>query len=134
MNQILFTLFSAFISGLDIKNGSVPRIAFAIAFPSFLIIKILFNEGFSFNNSITGLITGILIFLLAYMTTGKKLGLADVWYSALIGMVLGVRLWYMAISFACLTGIIFMLIKKKRQIPFIPCMAMGSIAMNFIRG
>jgi prepilin signal peptidase PulO-like enzyme (type II secretory pathway) len=64
---------------------------------------------------------------LAYFLSGKKLGLADVWYSALIGFVHGLWRWYFAIGIACIIGVVFILISRRRKIPFIPFMAIGSI-------
>jgi len=132
--KALFITFSAAIAAADIKTGKVPRIAFILAFPVFIILTILSDEQLPLWKPIAGGLTGLIIFLLAYFISGKKLGLADVWYSALIGIVLGPWLWYAAIGSACAAGIIYILIFKKRKIPFIPFMAIGSIVMCFVKG
>ena len=132
--KILFAIFSIAVSARDIKTETVPRIIFMAAFPVFFLLINLFAPGFNLITAVAGLFTGLFIFLLVYIVTDKKLGLADVWYSALIGMVLGARLWYMAIGCACAAGIVLILISKRKKIPFIPCMAIGSILIFFTKG
>ena len=131
--KLLFIPFSAVIAASDIKTGKVPRIVFVIAFPVFLILRLLLDDRSEYLEPITGCLTGLIIFLLAYFISGKKLGLADVWYSALIGLVLGPWIWYAAMGGACITGIIYMLVSKQRRIPFIPFMALGSIVASIVR-
>jgi len=63
----------------------------------------------------------------------KKLGLADAWYSGIIGFVLGPLWWHAAVSVACVLGILYILFSKKPKIPFIPLMAIGGIAVNIIK-
>ena len=130
--KILFITFSALISLIDIKRGAIPRLIFIFALPFFIIIIIMKNELYLFQDSIIGFLAGLIIFILAYLFSKKKLGLADVWFSALIGLVLGFRHWYAAMGIACIIGIIFMLISKKCKIPFIPFMAIGSILILMI--
>ena len=134
LTKISFAVFSGAIAGTDIKNGTVPRLAFVPAFPFFFLLKLFLNERQLPIDSITGVIAGLVIFLLARVVSGKKLGLADVWYSALIGMVLGPLYWYRAIAGACFAGAAMIMLGKKRQIPFIPCMAAGSVLMFFTGG
>jgi len=128
--KLLFALFSGAIAYADIKTGRVPRIAFIVAFPFFFILKLLLHEHIPAWESIAGGLAGLLIFLSAYYISGRKLGLADIWYSALIGLVLGPWWWYAAIGGACTAGIIYFLISRRRQIPFIPLMALGSVVMS----
>jgi len=128
--KLLFAIFSAVIALSDIKTGEVPRIAFAAAFPFFFILKFLLNEHIPVWEPIAGGLAGLLVFLCAYFISGRKLGLADVWYSALIGLVFGPWLWYAAIGGACIAGLIYILISRQRRIPFIPLMALGSVAIS----
>lgn len=123
----MFCLFSIVVTIFDIKTGSIPRIAFLCAFAVFFAIKLLFEERVPFFLSLAGCLTGTGLFLLAFFASGKKLGLADVWYSGLIGMVLGPLWWYPAIFTACAAGIVWFILTKRRVIPFIPCMAFGSL-------
>jgi len=127
--KLLFIIFSCFIAVFDIKTGGVPRIYFIIAFPVFFILMVFSN--LPLVEAVVGLFAGLFAYLLAYFISGKKLGLADVWYSALSGLVLGSPRWGMAIIIGCAAGIIFILVFKQRKIPFIPCMALGAIIMCF---
>ena len=131
--KALFAIFSMIIAGADFKTGVVPRLAFVIAFPLFIILKILSNESLPLWELFAGAVLGLGIFLIAFFISGRKLGLADVWYSALIGLVLGPLWWYLAIGSACITGMIFMLASRRRRIPFIPFMALGSIVVSVIQ-
>ena len=127
--MLFFAIFSSLLALMDIKTQSVPRTAFAFAFPFFLCLKLLPASQFALRQSFSGLFAGLLIFLAVFFVSGKKLGLADVWYSALAGFVLGLRYWYMAVGAACTAAIIYIIVFKKRRIPFIPFLALGSISM-----
>jgi prepilin signal peptidase PulO-like enzyme (type II secretory pathway) len=129
---VLFCCFSLPIVVIDIKAGSLPRIAFLYAFALFFALKLFFDRG-SFFLSLTGCLAGIGLFLLAFFVSGKKLGLADVWYSGLIGLVLGPLWWYPAIFAACVVGAGWIVCTKRRSIPFIPCMAFGSLAALIVK-
>ena len=130
----LFILFSAAIAATDIKTGKVPRAAFVFAFPFFFILGVLTAGRPGYWEQAAGSLIGLAVFMLAYFITGKKLGLADVWYSALVGMVLGPWRWYAAMGSACIAGTICILVSKQRSIPFIPFMALGSIVVSFVLG
>ena len=126
--KILFVLFSFLIAFKDIKTGVVPRVAFLLAFPLFFVLCLTQADPRSPVALATSALLGLSVFILAFFISGRKLGLADVWYSALVGLVLGPWRWYAAVGCACVAGIIFILVSKRRRIPFIPLMALGSIA------
>ncbi|GHV77497.1 hypothetical protein AGMMS49942_23180 [Spirochaetia bacterium] len=87
-------------------------------------------------NAVLGCALGLAIFFLAFFMSGKKLGLADVWYAGLMGSVLGPVWWFPAIIAACLSALIYYAITRRRQpIAFIPFMAAGSIlALGGLKG
>ena len=130
--KITFTVFSITIAMADIKTGAVPRIAFCFAFP-FFIMLIALSQQERLPESIMGLLIGLSVFLLVYNISAGRLGLADVWYSALVGLVMGIWRWYASIGIACVIGILYILTVKQRKIPFIPFMALGSVVMNVIQ-
>ena len=132
--KLLFAVFSLSVAASDIKTGMVPRIAFILAFPIFLTLNLLQTEGNSSLMVIAGALLGFFVFILAFFISGKRLGLADVWYSTIAGLVLGPWWWYAAMCCACFFGMIYMIVSKRRQIPFIPLMAFGAVAMNLIQG
>jgi len=129
--KVSFSIFSFAIALSDIRTGMVPRVAFVFAFPVFFALCLLSEDSRPPEVLAAGALPGLFVFLVAYFVSGKKLGLADVWYAALIGLVLGLWLWYAAVFCACIAGIIYMLAFKKRKIPFIPLMAIGSVFANF---
>ena len=133
LGKLLFAIFSIFIAKADIKTGAVPRLAFVFAFLFFFAFKLFLPGWNPLWESITGMLLGLLIFSIVFFVSKKKLGLADVWYSALIGMLLGPWWWYAAIGIACFTGVIYIIFFKKRRIPFIPFMAVGSITASIIQ-
>jgi len=130
----LFVTFSFAIALLDVKTGAVPRVAFIIAFPVFFTLNMIRVERHSLLMIIAGTLLGLFIFSLAFFISKKKLGLADIWYSGLIGLVLGPLWWYPAIGIACVAGVSCVFMFKKRRIPFIPCMAAGSVTVSIVKG
>jgi prepilin signal peptidase PulO-like enzyme (type II secretory pathway) len=134
IEKMLFTVFSLCIAAADIKTGAVPRIAFIAAFLFFLAFSVMTKGHFALPTAIAGTVLGLAVFLPAYFITRRKLGLADVWYSALTGLVLGPLYWFFATGVACFTGIVFIAVSGRRRIPFIPCMAIGGVSMAFVKG
>jgi len=131
--KLFFSVFSFAIALSDIKTGMVPRVAFVLAFPVFLAFCLLSEDPRPPEVLAMGALLGLFVFLSAHFITGRKLGLADVWYATLIGLVLGPWWWYVAVFSACIAGIIYMLAFKKRKIPFVPLMALGSAIANFFQ-
>jgi leader peptidase (prepilin peptidase)/N-methyltransferase len=129
-----FAAFSLAIALSDIKTGGAPRAAFIAAFPVFIALNLLREGRHPLWASATGMLLGLLVFTLAYFVSKKKLGKADIWYSGLIGLVLGPLWWHPAVGMACLAGLSWAAASKKRRIPFIPCMALGSVAMSVVQG
>jgi len=131
--KIVFSVFSFVIALSDVKTGMVPRIAFVFAFPVFFVLCLLSPNSQSAVIMLAGALLGLIIFLLAFIISGKKLGLADVWYASLIGLVLGPWLWYVAMFCACIAGIVYILASGRRKIPFIPLMALGSVVAGILQ-
>jgi len=131
--KILFSIFSFAISVSDLKTGAVPRIAFVFAFPVFFVLCLLSGNSYSATIMLAGALLGLSVFFLAFIISGKNLGLADVWYSALIGLVLGPWWWYEAMFCACIAGIVYIHVSGRRKIPFIPLMALGSVAASIFQ-
>ena len=75
-----------------------------------------------------------MVYTLAFFISGKRLGLADIWYSALTGMVLGPVWWYPATGIACISAVVYIVAAGKRRIPFLPFMALGGISMGLMQG
>jgi len=131
--KTLFSIFSLAIAVSDIKTGAVPRIAFAVAFPVFFVLCLLTGSPHPLTFMLPGALLGLIVFLLAFFISGKRLGLADVWYAALTGMVLGPWWWYAAMFCACIAGIVYILVSRRRKIPFVPIMTFGIFFSFFLQ-
>jgi prepilin signal peptidase PulO-like enzyme (type II secretory pathway) len=129
-----FLIFSCLAAFWDIRTQSVPRAVFALALPVFLFLKFLPRFQFAFWESLLGLLAGLFVFLLAFFLSGKKLGLADVWYAGLSGLVLGLKNWYAATGVACAVAVIYILVFRRRRIPFIPFLVLGSVSIQLLKG
>ncbi len=127
ISSILFFSFSFYFSLIDYQKGSVPRFQLFVAI-ILMVISIFFTGGMGRSiMSIYGCILGCMLFLLVRFVSGKKLGLADVWFSSLIGVFLGPIWWYLAVTFACLLTFCFCWFWQKRKVPFIPFLSMGAL-------
>jgi prepilin signal peptidase PulO-like enzyme (type II secretory pathway) len=124
-----YIAFSAYISFLDIRTGSVPRLLLWGAIALALAFKAAEAESLMPLGPLAGGLIGAGIFLLAYFASGKKLGLADAWYAGLTGVIFGPLLLHACLGAACALGMAFALLTRKKRIPFIPFMAAGSLAV-----
>jgi len=131
--KILFSIFSFAIAVSDLKTGAVQRAVFVLAFPVFFVLCLLSGNSHSALVMLAGALLGLSVFFLAFIVSGKRLGLADVWYSALIGLVLGPWRWYAAMFCACIAGIVYILVSRRRKIPFIPLMALGGVVASIFQ-
>lgn len=63
----------------------------------------------------------------------RRMGWADVWFLALCGFGLGCKRMISCVLFACLFGIVWQCIGKKRMVPFVSCLAAG-LVFSLLRG
>jgi prepilin signal peptidase PulO-like enzyme (type II secretory pathway) len=128
----IFIVFSLGIAVQDYRTGFLPRPLLWCAGFFFLGIQLLMDKN-SLLLPVCGCLLGLGIFLLAFLVSGKKLGLADVWYAGIIGIVTGPLWWYPVIIISCMTAIIYGVCAKKRRFPFIPFMAAGVLIVLPVR-
>jgi prepilin signal peptidase PulO-like enzyme (type II secretory pathway) len=121
-----FIGFSVFISVKDISTGLIPRILLWSALPCSLLLQYLFFGKNILFNAVFGGVLGCAVFFLAFFISGKRLGLADVWYAGLAGSVLGPVWWYPAMAVSCILAAGYIALFRRRYVPFIPFMAIGS--------
>ncbi len=139
---IVFSACAILFSIFDIKNGEVPRIFSVVMLFVVLLsnILIVFTTEFTaqivlqrfFQTIIDGAFA-LLTFAFAFFICKGKMGLADVWFSCAMGMVLGVRGFIIAALVACVIAFMFYCLifasKKGRQhrmsLPFIPFLSVG---------
>jgi prepilin signal peptidase PulO-like enzyme (type II secretory pathway) len=126
---VLYLTFSLYLALRDIRHGEVSRVLLWLALLTALAGQVLGRGLAALPAAAGGGALGIGFFLLVFFCSGKKLGLADVWYSGLIGVVLGPLWWFGGIILACLGAIGYCVISRRRTVPFIPFMAAGSAAV-----
>lgn len=125
---VLYLLLSLYLSIQDIRHGTVSRTLLLLSLAAALGVRVLLRGPAVLPAAAGGAALGLGLFLLAFFWSRKKLGLADVWYAGLIGVVLGPLWWFGGIMLACLLALVFCLFSGRRSVPFIPFMAAGSAA------
>jgi prepilin signal peptidase PulO-like enzyme (type II secretory pathway) len=129
----IYIILSIYLAYIDIKAGYVSRLLLWGAIGVSCVGQFLLGGNFALLYAILGSILGVVVFFLAFFVSGKKLGLADVWYAGLMGSALGPVWWFPAVFIACFVALIYYAITRSRQpIPFIPCMAIGSILILLV--
>jgi prepilin signal peptidase PulO-like enzyme (type II secretory pathway) len=121
-----FFFFSVFVSVSDIKTGKVSRSLMLVTAVILFILKYMVCGQSMLLLTVLGCVIGLLVFLLAYYCSRKKLGLADVWFAGIMGIVLGAIYWYPAVFIACILTIISMIFMRKKSLPFLPFLAVGA--------
>jgi Flp pilus assembly protein protease CpaA len=124
---IFFLLFSLIATIQDLQSGQVSRVLLWGGIAVMLLIQ-AFQAWTLFLPALGGTALGLGMFLLVWFLSGKKLGLADVWYAGLLGAALGPLWLYPAIGAACLFAFACFLISRNKSIPFIPSMALAGLA------
>jgi prepilin signal peptidase PulO-like enzyme (type II secretory pathway) len=126
---VVYLLLSAYLSYHDIREGQVSRWVLWLGILVTLGLRTLIQGIVVLPEALGGTALGLVLFLLVYWSTGKKLGLADVWYAGLIGAALGPWWWFVGIGTACILGIGYCAVRGRRMVPFVPFMAAGSLAV-----
>ena len=87
---------------------------------------------------VSGLIVGLPIFLIYFLSKERAMGLGDVYLSAIMGFLLGWQAGFLALYIAFVTGaiigVILLLIHKKKiksKIAFGPFLVVGTVVMLF---
>lgn len=139
---VVYTLI--LISGLitifvtDLKYRIIPdQVLGFLLLSSFIFI--LFSQTVDFSSHLVSAIGAFILFLsLTIFTRGKGMGLGDVKFAFVIGMILGIPLIIVALYLSFLTGAVISLIlvirgKKtmKSTIPFGPFLVFGAFAALF---
>lgn len=168
---VIFFIFAFILSFIDIKSQKIPRFlsfSFIGIVYAFRILEALLGFFVAQNDEeqgiagffralispTLGLFLGFILFFIIRLLSKKKLGLADLWFSAAMGTFLGFVGWYFAVAFASLMALtwifslaIFRNIRSKaiaskpipifktfRQIrlPFIPFLTAGSLCAYLV--
>jgi len=145
VNFILVLLFSIVISCsllsvfmIDLKYGIIPDNI--IIFSSIVTFAYLLYFGNFLQNFLTAIGSAAFFLLLMLITKGKGMGMGDVKFAFLIGLLLGFPLVAISVYLAFLTGAIVSIILilaglkkfKKDTIPFGPFLAACTLLSFFI--
>jgi leader peptidase (prepilin peptidase) / N-methyltransferase len=129
-------LFPALV--LDIKYKQIPGMLISVAIVVFIFIGVMQDRLPDYLVYINCFIGYAYIYVLFVVSKGK-IGLGDAKISALIALVLGLKLWVWALLFASMFGIIYgtIFIKLKilnvySKIPFAPFLSLGCYLSLFL--
>jgi len=136
---ILFMLFSIPVSVFDIRSMRIPNwIVFSGTVFLFAVRYFYFKDS-PVGMLINMLSGGLMFYTIRFITKGK-LGMGDVKFAALIALFTGFPLFFAAVAFSSITGLIFALaglsvgrINKTTKIPFVPFLTAGSIIACLIK-
>jgi prepilin signal peptidase PulO-like enzyme (type II secretory pathway) len=127
------------ISIVDIKTRKIPDFLIIIGLVIFLVTKALLFKELSFWLILDTAVGFMSIFCLWFFTKGG-IGLGDAKLSGLLGFVLGVYFWIIALLIASLAGLltgVVLLAQKKMErqqgIPFAPFLAIGGIISYILK-
>lgn len=128
---------SIYLTYYDIKYKRVPNIALILLFIASLAFKIILKEPL-----IPAFISGsgaFLMFLLIHIFSGKKLGMGDCKFTALIAFNFSFLFWLQSIIYCSFTALVVTLtllllkkINRTTKIPFVPFLTAGWILNYFL--
>jgi len=123
---------------IDLKNRIIPDQVLLLLLIVSLIYLVLFQSQMLLNHLLSGIILFIIFLALVVATRGKGMGLGDVKFSFIMGLLLGFPKIIVAFYLSFLTGAIFSLIlvilgkkKMKSTIPFGPFLAVSTLIALF---
>lgn len=121
LRNIVLTILLIWVSCTDIKRREIDHLPIIIGFVFILIFSILGLNNVSLKSSIIGfLIGGVLFTILSFWGMGG----GDIKLMALVGFFLGWKYTLLVLQFSFLlgaiTGILYVVIKKKGLKDFIP--------------
>jgi leader peptidase (prepilin peptidase)/N-methyltransferase len=116
----------------DIKEKKIPDLFTYSGMLIILIVRLL-QGNFSLWCLVDAVVGFSFIWLFVFFSKGR-IGLGDAKLSAFISIIVGVWAWALAIFFASISGLLFMLIMiklkqmtKKESIPFAPFLILGGV-------
>jgi leader peptidase (prepilin peptidase)/N-methyltransferase len=148
-DSLMYIIFLLFVISIliviffiDLKYGIIPFkiVLFGLGGVTFRYLYLSLNDSFYIVNY---LLTGVVVFLifcaLFMFTRGRAIGFGDVFYSILMGYLLGYPKVIVGVYISFLTGafisLILVLANKKKlrggKIPFGPFLALGTLAGLF---
>jgi len=143
LDYLGYLLISSFlvIFFIDLEHQIIPDQLIMPLIIINIIYSSIFNLQFTIYNLLpTAIISALFFYFLHFITKGKGMGLGDVKFAFLIGLVFGFPLTIGAVYLAFLTGaivgVILILVRKVRfgqQVAFGPFLALSSILTLFFQ-
>ncbi len=124
--------FLASILYYDIKEKKIPDLFTYSGMLVILIVRLL--QGYFSPWYLIDAFVGFSLIWLFFIFSKGRIGLGDAKLSAFISIIVGVWAWALAIFFASLSGLLFILVMiklqkmtKKDSIPFVPFLILGGV-------
>jgi leader peptidase (prepilin peptidase) / N-methyltransferase len=124
----------------DLKYRIIPDQILIFDIPVIFIYMLIYHQSLLVNHLLSGVILFVVFLALVLITKGKGMGLGDVKFAFVIGLLLGFEKTLIVFYLSFLTGALFsmilILVRKKRMkdaIPFGPFLA-GSTAVAYLYG
>jgi prepilin signal peptidase PulO-like enzyme (type II secretory pathway) len=139
INLVLFIGICVPISIIDLKERKIPDILVLVGLIAFLATRIFIYTDISWWVVLDTAVGFTSIFILRFATKGG-IGLGDAKLSGLMGFLLGLFYWGIAMFIASLVGVIVGMllislkkIKRNEGIPFAPLLAFGGIVSYILK-
>ncbi len=130
---VVFLAAATPICVFDLKERRIPDVLSLGGTALLLALSLLIGQE-ALISQIAGVLLGWGVFLLTRAVTGGKLGLGDVKFAGMMGAVVGVRWWIIAVGYAAATGLLTALvllgtgrIDRETRIPFAPFLTAGTV-------
>ncbi len=127
----LLFIFLFPVSALDIKHKQIPAVLISAAIVVFIFLGVT-RDGVPDYQIYTACVIGYSYIYFLHVFSKGKIGLGDAKISALIALVLGLKLWIWALIFASMLGIMYgavsVRLKKLEldsKIPYAPFLTLG---------
>ena len=135
----IFMLVSIPVSVFDIRTRKIPNWIVFSGMVFLFAVRFLYFKDSPVSMFINILIGGLIFYSVRFITKGK-LGMGDVKFAAFIALFSGFPIFFAAVGFASLSGLIFAVagmamgkIKKNTKIPFAPFLTAGSIVIYILK-
>jgi len=130
--------FLASILYYDIREKKIPDLLTFSGMLAILIVRLL--QGYFSPWCLIDAFVGFSLIWLFFIFSKGRIGLGDAKLSAFISIIMGVWAWALAIFFASLSGLLFILVMikfkkmtRKESIPFAPFLILGGIVSFLLK-
>jgi len=132
-------IFLSILSIYDIRSRQIP-VALLLVGSTFAVLYAvlnIFGQKGTLVECAAALVPGVILLLLAFLT--QKIGYADGWLVAIMGLLLGyhqcVEVFFISLFLSGITGLVLLTIKKasgKTKIPYVPFITIALMLAKII--